>query len=216
MKFRNAYLKFGARNPMFEADGGSSGGAGGSSSDGGSGSDGDGQDPDSPSYEELVTQLAQERANSQRFKNALDKTSSDLANTKKQLKEKMTAEEQLAEEQRIEQEQRDAEFNSMKKQLQVINTSKKYMGLGMDEALAETVATAFIDGDEDAFFKHLSDHIKAVKEGALSEFLKSRPDIAAGVGGDQKESLAEQKARELAENRKTSRNANPDILKNYQ
>ena len=49
------------------------------------------QDPDNtpeekePTVEELMAQLAQERANNAKLKNSFDKASSELANTKKQL-----------------------------------------------------------------------------------------------------------------------------------
>ena len=58
------------------------------------------QEPDNkpeekePTVEELMAQLAQERAVNAKLKNSFDKTSSELANTKKQLREKQSAEEQ--------------------------------------------------------------------------------------------------------------------------
>ena len=58
------------------------------------------QEPDNtpeekePTVEELMTQLAQERANSAKLQNNYNKVSSEAANYKKQLKAKQTAEEQ--------------------------------------------------------------------------------------------------------------------------
>lgn len=51
-------------------------------------------DEKEPTVEELMAQLAQERAEKAKLKNNFDKTSSELASTKKQLKAKQTAEEQ--------------------------------------------------------------------------------------------------------------------------
>ena len=58
------------------------------------------QDPDNkpeekePTVEELMAQLAQERANSAKLQNDYNKASSEAANYRKQLKAKQTAEEQ--------------------------------------------------------------------------------------------------------------------------
>ena len=58
------------------------------------------QEPDNtpeekePTVEELMTQLAQERANSAKLQNNYNKVSSEAAKYKKQLKAKQTAEEQ--------------------------------------------------------------------------------------------------------------------------
>lgn len=58
------------------------------------------QEPDNkpeekePTVEELMAQLAQERANSAKLQNDYNKASSEAANYRKQLKAKQTAEEQ--------------------------------------------------------------------------------------------------------------------------
>ena len=58
------------------------------------------QDPDNtpeekePTVEELMAQLAQERANSAKLQNDYNKASSEAANYRKQLKAKQTAKEQ--------------------------------------------------------------------------------------------------------------------------
>ena len=51
-------------------------------------------DEKEPTVEELMAQLAQERANSAKLQNDYNKASSEAANYRKQLKAKQTAEEQ--------------------------------------------------------------------------------------------------------------------------
>ena len=70
------------------------------------------QDPDNtpeekePTVEELMAQLAQERANSAKLQNDYNKASSEAANYRKQLKAKQTAKEQEEEAKREAEEER--------------------------------------------------------------------------------------------------------------
>lgn len=180
MKFRNQFMRY--RMPMFEADG--VGGAGGSDADNG-GADGE---EDTPTVEEVLTQLAQAKADYEKMKRNFDKASSEAADAKKQLRSRMTADEALAEEQRIAKEARDQEFADMKKQLAVINASKNFMGLKMNEEFATETAKAFVEGDNDLVMANLAKHIKAIEDSAIQAFLKDRPEIKMGHDSDAEDS----------------------------
>lgn len=170
-----------------------------------------------PSVDELMAELAKERAEKAKLKNSFDTASSELAATKKQLRTKMTAEEQIEEEKRLADEAKDAEIKELKDKFRVMDYSKRYMGIGMDEKTAESLSE--LTGelvDADKFFSALGKFItasnKAAEENYRQELIKNNPDINAGSGGDTKNSLAEERAVSIG---KRTAGANEDILKFY-
>ena len=170
-----------------------------------------------PSVDELMAELAKERAEKAKLKNSFDTASSELAATKKQLRTKMTAEEQIEEEKRLADEAKDAEIKELKDKFRVMDYSKRYMGIGMDEKTAESLSELTGElADADKFFSALGKFItasnKAAEENYRQELIKNNPDINAGSGGDTKNSLAEERAVSIG---KRTAGANEDILKFY-
>ena len=156
-----------------------------------------------PTVEELLTKLAQKDADYAKLKNSFDTTSSELSAAKKQLKAKMTAEEQIEEEKRIADEAKDAEIKELKDKFRVMDYSKRYMGIGMDEKTAESLSELTGDlPDVDKFFSALDKFVKAkiktAGENAVQELIKSNPDIKAGTGSADKNSWVGDVAKELA------------------
>src|SRR5699024_1494421 len=170
-----------------------------------------------PSVDELMAELAKERAEKAKLKNSFDTASSELAATKKQLRTKMTAEEQIEEEKRLADEAKDAKIQELESKFRTMDYSKRYMGIGMDEKTAESLSE--LTGelvDADKFFCALGKFItasnKAAEENYRQELIKNNPDINAGSGGDTKNSLAEERAVSIG---KRTAGANEDILKFY-
>ena len=176
------------------------------------------------SYEELLkkcndaeTRALNAEANSEKWKNAHDKTSSELAGVKKQLNARLTAEEQAAEAEKEAKAQRDADFEAMRNKVHMFEYGKRYMGIGMDEKTADVMAglTGELE-DPDKFFSALGKFItasnKIAGENAVQELIKKNPEINAGNGGDSRNSLAEELAVSLG---KRTAGANEDILKHY-
>lgn len=170
-----------------------------------------------PSVDELMAELAKERAEKAKLKNSFDTASSELAATKKQLRTKMTAEEQIEEEKRLADEAKDAKIQELESRFRTMDYSKRYMGIGMDEKTAESLSE--LTGelvDADKFFSALGKFItasnKAAEENYRQELIKNNPDINAGSGGDTKNSLAEERAVSIG---KRAAGANEDILKFY-
>ena len=170
-----------------------------------------------PSVDELMAELAKERAEKAKLKNSFDTASSELAATKKQLRTKMTAEEQIEEEKRLAEEAKDAKIQELESKFRTMDYSKRYMGIGMDEKTAESLSE--LTGelvDADKFFSALGKFItasnKAAEESYRQELIKNNPDINAGSGGDTKNSLAEERAVSIG---KRTAGANEDILKFY-
>lgn len=213
MKFKNAPFKDVSALPMniqFFAEGEGDSGTG---SDDGNGSGSD----VTPSVEELMTQLAQERATNAQNKAALDRALKEKGELTKNLRAKMTAEEQADEAKRLADEAKDAEIKELKDKFRMMDYSKRYMGIGMDEKTAESLSELTGDlADADKFFSALDKFVKAkiktAGENAVQELIKSNPDIKAGSGGDGKISLAEERAVALG---KRTAEANADILKYY-
>lgn len=170
-----------------------------------------------PSVDELMAELAKERAEKAKLKNSFDTASSELAATKKQLRTKMTAEEQIEEEKRLADEAKDAKIQELESKFRTMDYSKRYMGIGMDEKTAESLSELTGElADADKFFSALGKFItasnKAAEESYRQELIKNNPDINAGSGGDTKNSLAEERAVSIG---KRTAGANEDILKFY-
>lgn len=170
-----------------------------------------------PTVEELMAKIAQKDADYAKLKNAFDSKASALSKTEKQLKAKMSAEEQIEEEKRIADEAKDARIQELESKFRMMDYSKRYMGIGMDEKTAETLSELTGDlPDVDKFFsaldKFMKSKIKSAGEDAIQELIKKNPEIKSGTGDSEKNALAKEKAKEAA-HRHTG--ANMDILKHY-
>ncbi len=215
MKFRNVRFKLMPMNLQFFAEDGSSGGgsgAGGSVED--TSVEGTETKENTPTVEELLAQLAQERANSAKYKNLSDKYSKEAADSKKQLREKMSAEDQEAAAKKEADEAKDNRIKELEERMAIIDNTSFWGGksIGMDEALAKSTAEAEAKGDKDAFRKNIASHIEAIKKAAYNQALKDRPDIKAGSGEPGKDSLAEELARKVA---KKNVSVDTNSLKNF-
>lgn len=194
-----------------------SGGDGGSGEREGTG-DGEGKDSGStPSVDELLAQLAQERATNAQNKAALDKALKEKGELTKNLRAKMSAEEQEAEAKKAADEAKDARIQELESKFRTMDYSKRYMGIGMDEKTAETLSEMTGElTDPDKFFSALGKFItasnKSAGENAIQDLIKKNPEIKAGSGDDTKTSLAEEKAVSIG---KRTAGANEDILKHY-
>lgn len=190
------------------------GGGNGDGSDGG----GDGiETGGSPTVEELLAQLAQERAEKAQNKAALDKALKEKGELTKNLRAKMTAEEQEAEAKKAADEAKDARIQELESKFRIMDYSKRYMGIGMDEKTAESLSELTGElSDADKFFsaldKFMKSKIKSAGEDAIQELIKKNPEIKTGTGDSDKNALAKEKAKEAAHRRS---GADTDILKYY-
>ena len=129
------------------------------------------QEPDNkpeekePTVEELMAQLAQERANNAKLKNSFDKTSSELANTKKQLREKHKK-----------------YVTGLEDTNRMTNATNRYLAIGMSAEMAKDTAKAELENDMEKVTENMSKFKDASIKAAESEWLKSRPPVNAGQG----------------------------------
>lgn len=153
----------------------------------------DGGDESTPSVEDLMTQLAKERAEKAKLKNSFDEAASEAAKYKKQLREKMTAKEVEDEERQKEIEAHNAyvaELEAFKKKAEA---KARWALLGMNEEFATKAAEAEIKGDMDELAAVQKKHQDALLKQKEKEWLKNRPEINAGNGElDDKAALEKQ------------------------
>lgn len=165
-----------------------------------------------PSSDELMIQLAAERAERERTKNALDKALKEKAEITKKYRATLSANEQAEIAQKEQREAEQAEVKELRQWKATVEATKRYKALEMDDQLAEETAKAEIEGDMDKVTENFSKHIKAIKASAYQQLLAERPDIKAGSGDHDKNALSKEKAKEIA---KITYGHNEDILKYY-
>lgn len=133
-----------------------------------------------PTVEELMAELAKERAEKERFKNSLDKASSEAANYKKKLREKQTAEEQEAEAKREQEENFKNYVKGLENRIALSEATERYMGLGMSKEFASETAKLELEGDREAVTVNMNKHMENMIKAKEAEWLASRPPVNAG------------------------------------
>ena len=110
-----------------------------------------------------------------KVKKALDNATSEAANYKKQLRDKLTDEERAKAEQ-------DQQLQELKNQLDVLQREKalaehkaQYVGLGYDEQLAESSAKALIENDFTTLFSNQKSFLEAYNKKVEADLLKGTP-----------------------------------------
>ena len=116
-------------------------------------------------------------------KDLFDKTASELADHKKQLKAKMTEDEQKEAERAAKEAERDALLASLQKDKSVSDTKAQFLGLGYEAALAEETAKAMVEGDMAKVFANQKKHLDEVEKKVRAEALKETPKPVPGGGG---------------------------------
>lgn len=146
--------------------------------EGGEGGDGGGggkENPPAPKYSD---------DDYLKLKGNFDKTASELAELKKQLKAKLTDEEKKAEEEKA----KENEFLQMKKELETMKVKSKLAG-AFDEKEVEDISSLILEGDIAKLVDKLVETRKAfetkIREEAKKEFQKSSNlPGGGGAGGD--------------------------------
>lgn len=108
-------------------------------------------------------------------KDVFDKTASELASVKKQLREKMTADEQKEKDEAEKREKLENDYNALLKKVTVSDNKAKLLGLGYDEALAGETAEAMANGELDKVFANQRKHIESIEKKIRADVLKETP-----------------------------------------
>ena len=134
-----------------------------------------------PTVEELMAQLAAEKAENQKLQNKYNKASTEAAESKKALRAKQTAEEREAEEKAEAQRLADEEKEAMRKELNHIKAVAAYKSIS-DEKQVETLIEAISESDHASIALIIEEiKTKAVKE-AKSEWKKTIQQPQFGTG----------------------------------
>ena len=135
-----------------------------------------------PSVEELQARYSAVKAQNAKQKAAIDKLTKEAAETKRQLREKMTEQEQAA---AIKEEEEAARLEYVKdlEDYKRRNEAKeRYILQGMDAELAKQAADAEITGDMDALADIQKQHTDNLLRAKEAEWKKSRPRVNVGDG----------------------------------
>ena len=113
-------------------------------------------------------------------KETFDKTASELAGLKKQLREKLTEEEAAKLREKEEREALEAKYNKLLRESEIAKHKAKLIGLGYEEELAEETATAIADGDSEKVFVNQKKHLTAFEKKIKADVLKDTPKPPKG------------------------------------
>lgn len=113
-----------------------------------------------------------------------DKTASELADVKKQLKARMTEDEQKEAERLAAEQALKEEVETLRKAQTFSENKARFLGLGYDEKLALETAQALVDGDMDKVFANQQIHIENVKKAERAAGIANDPTPPAGGSGE--------------------------------
>ncbi len=114
-------------------------------------------------------------------KDMFDKTASELAEAKRQLKAKMSEDEQKEAERLANEAAMKAELESLKKDRAISESKAQYLALGYDEKLADETSKALVEGNMAKVFENQKLHIENVKKSVTASALADDPKPSSGV-----------------------------------
>ena len=143
-------------------------------------------DASAPKVEDLMSELAQLKADMARNKNALDKALREKGEITKRLREKQTAEEAEAEAKAEAEAARAEREAEMERKIATYEAKSMFAEMGLVGKDLETAVQAKIDGDEKTVYSVIVKYFENKYESALktkeSEWLGNRPQVNVGVG----------------------------------
>ena len=151
--------------------------------------------------EEIETALADvempvdNSAEIDRLKTALSKSNSEAAESKRQLREKMSADEIKAKEDAEEMERLRAENANLVREKTISTYKASYLSIGYDDKLAEETAKAVVDGKFDKVIENQKKHLDAVEKKVRQDVLKDTP---RPEGGSSAETMTKEKLRGMS------------------
>ena len=119
-----------------------------------------------------------------KLKAALNKSNSEAADYKKQLREKMSAEEAKAKEDAEKYEEVVKERDALLREKNILGHKTKYLALGYDEKLANETAEAMVNGELDKVFANQKKHLETVEKKIREDVLKDTPRPEGGKSSD--------------------------------
>lgn len=115
-------------------------------------------------------------------KDIYDKTASELAAKKRELRQKMTDDEAAKEKEKEERERVEREYAELKRKTAISENKAQLIAMGYDEKLAEETAEAIVDGDTAKVLANQKKNLDAYGKKVRTEALKDTPKPAGGDG----------------------------------
>ena len=144
-------------------------------------------------------------------KELFDKTASELADSKKQLREKMSADEIKAKEDAEKQEKLQQDYDALVRKVALSENKAKLLALGYEDKLATETAEAMVEGNLDKVFTNQEKHLESVKKKIREDVLHSTPKPE---GGSSTGTMTKEKLREMSANERYEfAQKNPDEYK---
>lgn len=147
----------------------------------------------------------------ERLKTALSKSNSEAAESKRQLREKLSADELKAKEDAEEMERLRAENANLIREKTISTYKASYLSIGYDDKLADETAKAIVDGKFDKVLENQKKHIDSVEKRIRADVLKDTPKPE---GGSSSETMTKEKLRGMSANERYEYSqAHPDEYK---
>lgn len=108
-------------------------------------------------------------------KKLFDKTASELAEAKRQLKAKMTEDEIAKQKEAEERAELEAKYNTLLRENSISKYKAKLLGMGYDDELADSTAEAMVDGNSDKIFDNQQKHLASMEKKLKADILKNTP-----------------------------------------
>ena len=113
-----------------------------------------------------------------------DKTASELAEKKRQLKAKLTEEETKEQERNEAFEKLQKNYDDLVRENQISQYTSELLSAGYDEKLAGDTALAMVDGDTAKVFSNQKKHLQDMEKKLRVEILKDTPKPVENGGSD--------------------------------
>ena len=113
-------------------------------------------------------------------KREFDKVASQLAAIKREQRANMTVEQQKEADRQAEIAAKDEELQSLRREKTLSSHKASFMGLGLDENLANDAATMLVDGDADGLFDTLKRYQVGYEKSMRAKILAETPKPPAG------------------------------------
>lgn len=108
-------------------------------------------------------------------KDVFDRVASELAEKKRQLRERLSEDEVVKQQEKEAREQLQAAYDALLRESTVSKYKAELMGVGCDENTSAAIAGALVDGDMDNVFANLRKHCNALDKRVRAEVLKDTP-----------------------------------------
>lgn len=128
-------------------------------------------------------------------KSVFDKTASELAASKKQLREKMTADEIKAKEDADKMEELQRNYDALLKESTISKHKARFLSLGYADELASETAEAMANGELEKVFANQKKHLESVEKKIREDVLKDTPKPTGGSG---KNAITKEKFRAMS------------------